>query len=167
MLEYISNVSYLSVLKLKGKKIEDQKCVQRLAELRCVRKAASSFNNFSQNFIIIPKFKVFDKVKPIEAKLKYQIDKALKLAENPNLGNFFLLINRFVKSLFFVILDGNNPLNFRPNTDNFDETAKRSDDESNEEADSDDEDDDQDKPSKKDGIYRPPKLAPVQCGMNF
>ena len=83
---------------------------------------------------------------------------------------FFLLTRwekNIIKSLFFVILDGNNPLNFRPNTDNFDETAKRSDDESNEEADSDDEDDDQDKPSKKDGIYRPPKLAPVQCGMNF
>jgi hypothetical protein len=37
MLEYLSNLGLFSMLKLKSKKIEDQKCVVRLAELRCVR----------------------------------------------------------------------------------------------------------------------------------
>lgn len=36
MLQYLSNMAYFVLLKLKHNRIEDQKCVQRLAELRCV-----------------------------------------------------------------------------------------------------------------------------------
>lgn len=62
------------------------------------------------------------------------------------------------------ILDENNPLNFRPNTDNFDDKESGEDADSDENADSDDEDEVK---TKKDGIYRPPKMAPVQCGMQI
>jgi len=36
MIEYLTNLLYLVHLKLSGKKIQGSKCVERLAELRCV-----------------------------------------------------------------------------------------------------------------------------------
>ena len=64
-----------------------------------------------------------------------------------------------------MILDENNPLNFKPNTDNFDDAATNSDQDSDDEINKNDDDyEDDDDKVKKDGIYRPPKLAPIQCG---
>lgn len=102
------------MLKINGQKIDGQPCIQRLAELRCV----------------------FEKIRPIEAKLKYQIDKYIKLAENQT-------------------QDANDPLNFKPTTEDFE-----SENEKDEEKGSETEDDNED------GIYRPPKLAPVYCDVD-
>ena len=50
-------------------------------------------------------------------------------------------------------------MNFKPNTNNFNENVSENEDNDNEESDN-----EKTEENKKDGIYRPPKLAPVQCG---
>jgi U3 small nucleolar ribonucleoprotein protein LCP5 len=113
LVQYLHNLSYFVLLKINGQKIDGQQCIQRLAELRCV----------------------FEKIRPIEAKLKYQIDKYIKLAENK-------------------MQDANDPLNFKPTTEDFESENEKEEDES------------EDDENKEDGIYRPPKLAPVYCDVD-
>ncbi|RNA34748.1 neuroguidin isoform X1 [Brachionus plicatilis] len=116
LIEYLANLLNLTYLKTSGKKINGNPCVQRLAELRCV----------------------LEKTKSIEFKLKYQIDKLLKMASN-------------------VTSDEQHPLSFKANADAFEKSDQE--DEDDDVLRKNDEDQDQD--GKKDGIYRPPKLAPV------
>ena len=59
LLEYNTNLTYLMLKKTKGESIEDAKVVERLCYLRTV----------------------LEKIRPIEHKLKYQIDKFVKIAE--------------------------------------------------------------------------------------
>merc|ERR1719510_30316 len=60
MLEYVSDLSLLLLMKSHGKNIEGAKTIERIVENRTV----------------------LEKMKPIEKKLKYQIDKYIKVAEN-------------------------------------------------------------------------------------
>lgn len=60
MLDYLSNLAYLSLLKSSGKSLADEPVLLRLVELRTI----------------------LEKLRPMEQKLKYQIDKALKVAES-------------------------------------------------------------------------------------
>jgi U3 small nucleolar ribonucleoprotein protein LCP5 len=64
MIEYLVNLLNFVHMKASGKKIKDNKFVLRLAELRCV----------------------LEKTKSIEVKLKYQIDKLLKLAVSTDIS---------------------------------------------------------------------------------
>jgi len=59
LLEYNTNLTYLMLKKTSGDSIEDDKTVERLCYLRTV----------------------MEKIRPIEHKLKYQIDKCVKIAE--------------------------------------------------------------------------------------
>lgn len=59
LMEYNTNLTYLMLKKTKGESIEDDKAVERLCYLRTV----------------------MEKIRPIEQKLKYQIDKCVKIAE--------------------------------------------------------------------------------------
>jgi len=59
LLEYNTNLTYLILKKTRGESIEDEKVVERLCYLRTV----------------------LEKIRPIEHKLKYQIDKFVKIAE--------------------------------------------------------------------------------------
>jgi U3 small nucleolar ribonucleoprotein protein LCP5 len=74
MLDYLSNLSLLLLRKCSGKSISGEKAVERIAEDRTV----------------------LEKMRPIEKKLKYQIDKAIKVAESGQLSS-------------------TDPLNFKPN----------------------------------------------------
>ena len=78
MVEYITNLMQLIYLKTTGQKINGNPCVLRLAEIRTV----------------------LEKSKSIELKLKYQIDKLLKIASNTNTNE-------------------HDPLSFKPNLNNF------------------------------------------------
>lgn len=60
MLEYVSDISLLLLMKSHGKKIEGAKAIERIVENRTV----------------------LEKMRPIEKKLKYQIDKYVKVAES-------------------------------------------------------------------------------------
>lgn len=60
MLEYLINLSYLVLKKTSGKKIEGDEAVERLVTNRTV----------------------LEKMRPIEQKLKYQVDKAVKVADS-------------------------------------------------------------------------------------
>lgn len=68
MIEYLTNLLNLIYMKMNGKQINSSDCVLRLAELRCI----------------------IEKTKSIELKLKYQIDKLLKMAVNLTSGKFCL-----------------------------------------------------------------------------
>merc|ERR1719315_622448 len=59
LLEYNTNLTYLMLKKTRGESIEEEKAVERLCYLRTV----------------------MEKIRPIEHKLKYQIDKCVKIAE--------------------------------------------------------------------------------------
>ena len=60
MLDYLTNLTYLQLVKASGKSLVNEPVVLRLVELRTV----------------------LEKMRPMEQKLKYQIDKALKVAES-------------------------------------------------------------------------------------
>ena len=59
MLEYLANLSYVALRKTEGMKIENDPAIERLVTNRTV----------------------LEKIRPIEQKLKYQIDKAVKVAD--------------------------------------------------------------------------------------
>jgi len=115
MIEYLTNLLQVIYLKMTGQKISGNPCVLRLAKLRCY----------------------LEKSKTIEVKLKYQIDKLLKIAMN-------------------TASSEHDPLSFKPSANDFeddDEDVLRQGNEN-------DEFDNDLKPKpKSDGLYHPPKLA--------
>jgi len=113
MLDYLSNLTYVMLRKCSGKSINNEKAIERICEDRTV----------------------LEKIKPIEKKLKYQIDKALKVCETGELSK-------------------DDPLNHRPNLDAFkgDSDSNESDEEEN---------DSQAAKSNKSGKYVPPKNVPA------
>jgi len=115
MLDYLSNLTYVMLRKCSGKSINGEEAIERICEDRTV----------------------LEKMKPIEKKLKYQIDKALKAAESGQLSS-------------------DDPLNFRPNIGALQLNAEDDDDmdESSDEAET--------KINKKNGgKYVPPKNVPA------
>ena len=89
VLDYLINLTYSMILKLSGKSLVDQPCIERLVELRTV----------------------LEKIRPINKKLSYQIDKLIKMVSISEGGN-------------------SNPLSFKPNLDNLvnkDEEVEESD----------------------------------------
>lgn len=123
MLNYLINLSYIIGQKCNGKSIEDDPAIERLAEIRTV----------------------LERIRPIDQKLKYQIEK-------------------FVKISLTGTSDKNDPSHFRANPANMMSGLGGSDDESG--SDDNDEGGTDDKGStkkedKKKGIYVPPKLAAV------
>ncbi|CEJ04779.1 hypothetical protein RMCBS344292_18732 [Rhizopus microsporus] len=117
MLQYVLQLAYFVHLKISGKQIENNPVIDSLVELRVI----------------------LDKMKPIENKLKYQIDKLVRAAvvgtKKDEAGP---------KSTMEAVAA--DPLAFKPNPMNL----------INKE-----EEEDEDAEAEKAGIYRPPKLAPV------
>ena len=120
---------------------------------------------------------IIEKTKSIEVKLKYQIDKLLKMAISITSGKrlwFRPAVRCPVQwSLIKVFLkDELDPLSFKPNLSDFSKPAKgekreADEDEDEEEEDDDiirDKDEDEDVVKSKSGVYVPPKLAPVHYG---
>ena len=117
MLDYMANLTYVMLRKFSGKSINGEKAIERICEDRTV----------------------LEKMKPTEKKLRYQIDKALKIAESGQMSS-------------------NDPLNFRPNL-----SALKNEGSDDDDADSDDESGDEAATSKtnKVGKYVPPKNVPA------
>ena len=109
VLDYLINLTYSMILKLSGKSLVDQPCIERLMELRTV----------------------LEKIRPINKKLSYQIDKLIKMASMSEGGS-------------------SNPLSFKPNLDNL---------VNKDEEDDDSDGGDNDKQSK--GVYMPPRVTAV------
>lgn len=119
MLQYITQLAYIVHMKLSGRSIQQHPVIESLVELRVI----------------------LDKMKPVEAKLKYQIDKLVRAA-----------VMGTQQQQQQQQQDEADPLAFKPNPMNL--LARDDDDEDNEEEDEEEED-------GKRGVYRPPKLAPV------
>ena len=113
LLGYLINLTYIVLRKCSGEKIEGDPCIERLIEIRTV----------------------LEKIRPIDHKLKYQIDKLVKTAT--------------------VGPDGSNPTEFRANLQNM-----KGEDESESENES---GDDKSKAERAapGGIYKPPRLSAV------
>ncbi|KAJ1531022.1 hypothetical protein ONE63_005853 [Megalurothrips usitatus] len=118
LLSYLINVTYVVLRKVSGQKIEGDPAIDRLVEIRTV----------------------LERIRPIDHKLKYQIDKLVKAAVTGT-------------------TDTNDPSRFRANPDNFANKMGEEDDENSSDSDSADEKGNKDK--KKSGVYVPPKLAAV------
>jgi len=116
MLEYVSDLSLLLLMKCHGKKIEGAKAIERIVENRTV----------------------LEKMKPIEKKLKYQIDKYIKVAEN---GGKIL---------------SDDPIHFKPNP-----SALASEDGSSDDSDANEDESTEDK--SRNEIYKIPKHIPTLC----
>ncbi|GLH15279.1 hypothetical protein R5R35_003552 [Gryllus longicercus] len=116
LLSYLINLTYVVLRKCSGRKIEDDPAIDRLVEIRTV----------------------LEKMRPIDHKLKYQIDKLVKTAVTGSINE-------------------DDPTNFRANPENLIPKLNGSD-----ESDS-DEDEEKDKQFSKEkkGVYVPPKLAAV------
>jgi U3 small nucleolar ribonucleoprotein protein LCP5 len=126
MLQYVLELAFFVHLKLSGKSVEGHAVIESLVELRVV----------------------LDRMKPIEGKLKYQIDKLVRAAV---MGAQQQKSDEKAAATVEVEAD---PLAFKPNPTNL--LARDV---------SDDEDDD-DQDDATDGVYRPPKLAPVSYDEN-
>ncbi|KAJ3412925.1 hypothetical protein HDV05_008713 [Chytridiales sp. JEL 0842] len=139
MLSYMANLSFFALMKIHGQPIEDHPSIDQLIELRVV----------------------LDKIKPLEGKLKYQIDKLVKIANDAenedgdpveNLRKKFLVtddddVDKSTKKLTKDTSLG-DPLQFRPNPMAFASNDA-------------DELQDGDGGLDNSGIYRPPRVAPV------
>nr|CAG4643620.1 EOG090X0IJO [Ilyocryptus agilis] len=111
LLKYLMNLSFVLLKKISGECIKGSACIDRLVEIRTI----------------------IERMRPLEHKLKYQIEKLLKLAST---GKF---------------AEG-DPLQFKASPGNL--ISKIGDDLSDEEA--------SDKKDKKTGVYVPPKLVAMQ-----
>ncbi|CAH1269532.1 NGDN [Branchiostoma lanceolatum] len=112
LLSYLINLTYIMMRKVEGASIRGDPAVSRIVEIRTY----------------------LEKMRPIDHKLKYQVDKLVKMAAMGELSE-------------------NDPLRFKPNPDNL--TSKL--DESEEESEAGDEE----KDTGKSKVYVPPKLAPM------
>ncbi|CAG8647054.1 5380_t:CDS:2, partial [Dentiscutata erythropus] len=90
LLQYITNLAFLILLKLDGKSISDHSVISNLVELRII----------------------LEKIKPVEQKLKYQIDKLIRAAtiENIEENNANLMTSNTAVA---------DPLSFKPNLQDF------------------------------------------------
>lgn len=113
LLSYLINLSFIVLRKCSGEKIEGDPCIDRLIEIRTV----------------------LEKIRPIDHKLKYQIDKLVKTAVTGS--------------------NESDPASFRANPDNL--MGKIDDDEESDAS----ETSEVSKAEKKSGIYVPPKLSAV------
>jgi U3 small nucleolar ribonucleoprotein protein LCP5 len=127
MLQYILQLAYFVHLKISGKQVENNPVIESLVELRVI----------------------LDKMKPIENKLKYQIDKLVRAAVVENTQKVEAKAN--VTTSEAVAAD---PLAFKPNPLNLLN------------KDNDEEDEEEDEDTNAAGVYRPPKLAPVNFDEN-
>lgn len=112
LLSYLINLTYVVLRKCSGEKIEGDPCIDRLIEIRTV----------------------LEKIKPIDHKLKYQIDKLVKTA--------------------VIGTSADDPMTFKANPDNLIGNM-------NEESESEDEVDNKNKQEGKVGVYIPPKMSAV------
>ncbi|XP_034176307.2 neuroguidin isoform X3 [Osmia lignaria lignaria] len=115
LLSYLINLTYVVLRKCSGERIEGDSSIDRLIEIRTV----------------------LEKIRPIDHKLKYQIDKLVKTAVTGTINS-------------------DDPTNFKANPDAFDTN--------DEESDSDQGDADEgfkSTQSRKSNVYVPPKLAAV------
>lgn len=119
LLSYLINLTYIVLRKCSGERIEGDPSIDRLIEIRTV----------------------LEKIRPIDNKLKYQIDKLVKTAVTGTTNS-------------------DDPINFKPNPDALMGNA----DESDEELDSEQKTEEPGIKSKKSGVYVPPKLASVHYG---
>lgn len=126
LLSYLINLTYVVLRKCSGERIEGDPSIDRLVEIRTV----------------------LEKIRPIDQKLKYQIDKLVKTTVTGTSAN-------------------NDPSNFKANPDALMPKLDGAD----EDSDSEEDDDDpanKSKQSRKSGVYVPPKLAAVHYGeQNF
>lgn len=118
LLSYLINVSYLILRKCSGERIECDPSIDRLVEIRTV----------------------LEKIRPIDNKLKYQIDKLVKTAATGT--------------------STSDPSNYRADPDDLMAKVDASD-----ESDSDSDDNEKTNKTKKSGVYVPPKLAAVHYGL--
>ncbi|PNF17839.1 Neuroguidin [Cryptotermes secundus] len=117
LLSYLINLTYVVLRKCSGKMIEGDPAIDHLVEIRTV----------------------LEKMRPIDHKLKHQIDKLVKTAATGSTG-------------------GSDPTHFRAHPENMVSKAEESE-ESESEGEDDKSDDKQGKVKK--GVYVPPKLAAV------
>ncbi|KAJ1919881.1 hypothetical protein H4219_001661 [Mycoemilia scoparia] len=141
LLEYISDLSFISLLKLNGKPIENHPVVKRLIENRVV----------------------LEKIKPLEQRLRYQIDKLLRLASLDDEPKAETKSSHSSKGEV-------DPLAFKPNPGLL---LTRDDDDSDNEQDGDiskikksknsdlESDISEDEDPTKGGVYKAPKMVPV------
>ena len=113
LMSYLLNISFYLYMRASGKPVHDHPVIEKLVELRLY----------------------LEKIKPIEQKLKYQVDKLVKAAVTGQAG------------------EEQDALNFKPNVD---QLISKDADEAEDAMDGQD--------NKDDGVYRPPKIAPVRFG---
>ncbi|XP_041974058.1 neuroguidin [Aricia agestis] len=117
LLSYLINLTYIVLRKCSGEKIESDPSIDRLIEIRTV----------------------LEKIRPIDSKLKYQIDK-------------------LVKTAVVGVTSEDDPQSYRANPDNLVSKINGSDDDSSNQSEDEQE---QKEKSAKSNIYVPPKLAAV------
>ncbi|KAI9141742.1 hypothetical protein BKA69DRAFT_1124647 [Paraphysoderma sedebokerense] len=123
LLDYITSLSHLTSLKLRGSSIQSTPTLSALLEDRVV----------------------LEKIKHIETKLKYRIDKLIK---NVNSASSSLTDGGSTGGV--GLAKGADPLMFKPNPSNLVIGGVEDKDQEDEEGE-----------DEKTGIYRPPKVAPV------
>ncbi|KAJ3159309.1 hypothetical protein HDU86_001912 [Geranomyces michiganensis] len=135
MLSYLTNLAFYLLLKLHGRSVRGHAAIDRLVELRIV----------------------MEKTKPLEQKLKYQIDKLVKaasMADDQSAAYGANGASLAVERPTTTTMENSNALSFKPNP-----AAMLAD--GGGKDDNNDIDGANDTSNNSTGVYRPPKLAPM------
>ncbi|KAJ3138173.1 hypothetical protein HK100_000051, partial [Physocladia obscura] len=131
LLSYLTSLSFFILMKLQGKSTANTSpttpCISKLVELRVV----------------------LEKIRPIEAKLKYQIDKVLKAATECEKVTAHGETRAPISEVDLGASGILDPLQFRPNPKNFVGAAAA-------------EKSTNDAPTELGGVYRPPRITPLK-----
>ncbi|TPX71023.1 hydroxyisourate hydrolase [Chytriomyces confervae] len=128
LLSYLTNLSFFILLKLHGQSTSDlHPSVERLIEMRVI----------------------LEKIKPMEVKLKYQIDKVLKAANDASNPSADKDAQRNVSEFDLQNSGVSDPLQFKPNPLNLVGASSAL-------------DKNADQSGEDGGVYRPPRIAPVK-----
>lgn len=117
LLSYLINLTYVMLRKSHGQSIEGDNSIDRLVEIRTI----------------------LEKIRPIDQKLKYQVDKVIRIAATGGTG-------------------ASDPMRFHANPDNLE---SKLDNEESEGSGSEDDEEKKEEEKKTSKVYRPPKLAAV------
>ncbi|KAK7074171.1 hypothetical protein SK128_018317 [Halocaridina rubra] len=149
-LSYLTNLTYLMLRKLKGAKLEGDHCIEYSDE-QCIVKYRTRIRHGIVTFVgyqgcferLVELRAVLERIRPLEDKLKYQIDKYVKVANEGALGV-------------------DDPLRLRGNLENIGSSSDEEEEAEDTKKKKAEKDDDNDDNVPK--IYKVPKVAPVHYG---
>lgn len=170
---YVINLVELMLIKVEGQSLVNHPVVGRLTEIRTVRSCHPSLLNAMHHnirradvlsFCLRVYIQVMEKIRPIDHKLRYQVDKLIRMATNGVSGELCVQCMPMISVMFTNIsphppVPAGDPLYFRPRPSQL--ISKLKDNEGAASSDSDVTDGEEEEGRGKGQLYVPPRVVAV------